>query len=272
MVSTPSDRRDRFRTLHQSGVFVIPNPYDIGTARLLAAQGFHALATTSAGFAATLGRLDMQITRDELIAHTKVMAAATNLPLNVDAERCYADDVSGVQQTVQLLADAGAAGFSIEDWNPGADQIDPMSTAAERVAAAAEIARKSGLLLTARCENHLHGITDVNDTIARLEAYKEAGADALYAPLLPDLAAIKRVVALGLPVNVLLLPGGPTVAELGAVGVRRISTGSLLANAALGAFTKATQSLLDTGQLPPDVSMLPRGLAAKAFAKEDEHS
>jgi 2-methylisocitrate lyase-like PEP mutase family enzyme len=267
MVSTPAERRDRFRTLHQSGVFVIPNPYDIGTARLLAAQGFQALATTSAGFAATLGRLDMQITRDELLAHTKVMAAATDLPLNVDAERCYADDVAGVQQTAQLLAEAGAAGFSIEDWNPATDQIDPLDTAAERVAAAAETAHKSGLLLTARCENHLHGIADVDDTIARLEAYRDAGADALYAPLLPDLAAIKRVVAIGLPVNVLLLPGGPTVAELGAIGVRRISTGSLLANAALGAFADATQSLLDTGQLPADVSLLPRNLAAKAFAK-----
>jgi 2-methylisocitrate lyase-like PEP mutase family enzyme len=267
MVSTPAERRDRFRTLHLSGVFVIPNPYDIGTARLLAAQGFQALATTSAGFAATLGRLDMQITRDELVAHTKVMAAATDLPLNVDAERCYADDVAGVHQTVQLLADAGAAGFSIEDWNPATDQIDPLGTAAERVAAAAETAHKSGLLLTARCENHLHGITDVDDTIARLEAYKDAGADALYAPLLPDMAAIKRVVALGLPVNVLLLPGGPTVAELGAVGVRRISTGSLLANAALGAFADASQSLLDIGQLPADVSLLPRQLAATAFTK-----
>ncbi len=267
MPSTSSERRDRFRAMHQSGVFVIPNPYDIGTARLLAAQGFQALATTSAGFAATLGRLDMQITRDELVAHTRVMAAATDLPLNVDAERCYADDVAGVQQTVQLLADAEAAGFSIEDWNPATDQIDSLEVAAQRVAAAAETAHKTGLLLTARCENHLHGIADVDDTVARLEAYKDAGAGALYAPLLPDMAAIKRVVAIGLPVNVLLLPGGPTVAELGAVGVRRISTGSLLANAALGAFADATQSLLDIGQLPANVSLLPRSLAAKAFQK-----
>ncbi len=265
MASTPAERRDRFVMLHQSGVFVLPNPYDIGTARLLAIQGFEALATTSAGFAATLGRLDMQITRDELVAHTRVMAGATDLPLNVDAERCYANDLAGVQHTVQLLADAGAAGFSIEDWNPDTDQIDPIDTAAERVAAAAETARQHNLLLTARCENHLHGIADVDDTIERLRAYREAGAHALYAPLLPDMASIARAVAIGLPVNVLLLPGGPTVAELGAVGVRRISTGSLLSRVAMGAFVDASQSLLDTGQLPPSPALLPHSMAARAF-------
>ncbi len=265
MTTTPLERRERFRAMHQSGVFVLPNPYDIGTARLLAAQGFEALATTSAGFAATLGRLDMQITRDELVAHTRVMAAATDLPLNVDAERCYADDVAGVQETVQLLADAGAAGFSIEDWNPDTNQIDPIDTAAERVAAAAETARQHGLLLTARCENHLHGIADVDDTIERLQAYRKAGAHALYAPLLPDMASIARVVSVGLPVNVLLVPRGPTIAELGAVGVRRISTGSLLARVAMGAFAHASQSLLDTGQLPPSSALLPQSMAAKAF-------
>jgi 2-methylisocitrate lyase-like PEP mutase family enzyme len=209
----------------------------------------------------------MQITRDELIAHTRVMAAATDLPLNVDAERCYADDVAAVQQTVQLLADAGAAGFSIEDWNPDTDQIDPIDTAAERVAAAAETARQHGLLLTARCENHLHGIADVDDTVERLQAYRKAGAHALYAPLLPDMASIARVVAIGLPVNVLLLPGGPTVAELGAVGVRRISTGSLLARVAMGAFADASQSLLDTGQLPRSSALLSQSMAARAFQK-----
>ena len=260
-----AERRDRFRALHASGVFAIPNPYDIGTARLLAAQGFSALATTSAGFAATLGRLDMQTSRDELVAHTRDLAAATDLPLNVDAERCYADDPAGVSDTVQLLADAGAAGISIEDWNPATDQIDPIGVATERVAAAAATATTHGMLLTARAENHLHGITDVDDTIARLAAYRDAGAHVLYAPLLPDVAAIKRVVALGLPVNVLLLPGGPTIAELGALGVRRVSTGSLLSKAALGAFATASQSLLDSGQLLPSVILLDRSLAAKAF-------
>jgi 2-methylisocitrate lyase-like PEP mutase family enzyme len=195
------------------------------------------------------------------------MAAATDLPLNVDAERCYAEDLAGVQQTVGLLAEAGAAGFSIEDWNPDTDQIDPINTAAARVAAAAETARQHGLLLTARCENQLHGVASVDDTIERLQAYRDAGAHALYAPLLPDMASIARVVAIGLPVNVLLLPGGPTVAELGAVGVRRISTGSLLARAAMGAFAVASQSLLDIGQLPPSVALLPHSLAGEAFQK-----
>jgi 2-methylisocitrate lyase-like PEP mutase family enzyme len=265
MITTPAERRERFHAMHNSGVFALPNPYDIGTARLLAAQGFQALATTSAGFAATLGRLDMQISRDELVDHTRVMAAATDLPLNVDAERCYADDVAGVQQTVELLAEAGAAGLSIEDWNPHTDQIDPIDVATERVAAAAETARRHGMVLTARCENHLHGIADVDNTIARLEAYRDAGAHALYAPLLPDTAAIERVVAVGLPVNVLLLPGGPTIAELGAVGVRRVSLGSFLARIAMGAFAEASQSLLDIGHLPSAAVMLPHPLAAKAF-------
>ncbi|MEY2416547.1 MAG: hypothetical protein QOH53_1881, partial [Ilumatobacteraceae bacterium] len=137
---------DRFRSLHADGTFVMPNPYDLGSARLLAALGFPALASTSSGFAATLGRLDMMVGREELLDHVDALAAATDLPLNVDSERCYAEDLAGVTETVELLAEAGAAGCSIEDWNPATGSIDPMDVAAERVGAAAAGAAKTGLV------------------------------------------------------------------------------------------------------------------------------
>lgn len=263
---TLNERRQQFRALHETGTFIIPNPYDVGTARILEALGFKALASTSQGFAATLGRMDMETTRDELVAHIAAMAAATDLPLNVDAERCFADTDAGVAETVQLLADAGAAGISIEDWNPVTDAIDPIEVSTSRVAAAARVARANDIILTARCENHLHGISNLDDTIARLCAYRDAGAEAVYAPLLADLAAVERVVTeVGLAVNVLLVPGGPTVAQLGAVGVRRVSVGSLLSKAALGAFVNAAQGLLDGGQLPANTSLVSRDLIVRAF-------
>src|SRR5205807_4977711 len=141
--------------------------------------GFEALATTSAGFAWSLGKLDGQVTRDELVAHVRDVVAATILPLNVDSERCYPDDPGGVAETVSLLADAGAAGFSIEDYDPAADRIDPVEVAAERVAVAAQAAHRldDPLVLTGRCENHIRGVDDLDDTIARLVAYRDAGAD-----------------------------------------------------------------------------------------------
>ncbi len=185
---------DRFRSLHTDDIFVMPNPYDLGSARLLAALGFSALASTSAGFAATLGRLDMTVSRDELLAHVGPLAAATDLPLNVDSERCYADDLSGVHETVELLAEAGAAGCSIEDWNPLTKSIDTLDVAVQRVGAAVAGAAATGLVLTARCENHLHGVDDLDDTITRLRAYVAAGADVVYAPGLVDLDQIATVV------------------------------------------------------------------------------
>jgi 2-methylisocitrate lyase-like PEP mutase family enzyme len=257
---------DRFRALHAEGIFVMPNPYDLGSARLLAALGFPALASTSAGFAATLGRLDMSVTRDELLAHVAPLAVATDLPLNVDSERCYADDVAGVTETVQLLAAAGAAGCSIEDWNPATDAIDPVAVAVERVAAAAAGATATGLVLTARCENHLHGITDLDDTVARLRAYVAAGAEVVYAPGLIDTDQIATVVgAVGVPVNVLILPGGPGVAQLAAAGVRRVSTGSLLSSIAQGAMVAAAERLRDGGVISPTEPFLSGALAAQAL-------
>jgi 2-methylisocitrate lyase-like PEP mutase family enzyme len=257
----------QFKDLHTSGTFVMPNPFDVGSTRLLTALGFSALATTSAGFAATLGRLDMNITRDELIAHVQQLTAATPLPMNVDSERCFAGDPAGVAQTVRLLAEAGAAGCSIEDWNPATDAIDSIDEATARVAAAAAAADEAGIVLTARCENHLHGVSDLDDTIARLQAYSQAGAHAVYAPGLVDLAQIGRVVQqAGAPVNVLLLPGGPSVAQLAEVGVRRVSLGSGLSTAAYGAVVAAARSVLTSGSMPTDGPRIERSLAAAAFA------
>jgi 2-methylisocitrate lyase-like PEP mutase family enzyme len=246
-----SDRCARFHALHQrEQIFVMPNPWDIGSARLLASLGFEALATTSAGLAWSLGKHDQQVSRDELVHHVAAVAAATDLPLNVDSERCFADDLRGVAETVQLLADAGAAGCSIEDYDPAREAIDDVGLASERVAAAAEAAHEqaSPMVLTARAESHLYGAADLDDTIARLIAYRAAGADVVYAPGLADLGQIRAVVeAVGVPVNVLALPGGPSVAELGSVGVRRVSTGSSLTRAAYGAAMVGARELLETG-------------------------
>ncbi len=244
------DRVAAFHRLHSSGCFVMPNPWDVGSARLLATSGFEALATTSAGFAWSLGKLDQEVSRDELIAHITSLAEATSLPLNVDSERCYPDDPGGVVETVALLADAGAAGFSIEDYDPAADRIDDVEVAAARVALAAEVAHSlpQPMILTGRAENHIRGVDDLDDTIARLIAYRDAGADAVYAPGLSDLGQIAAVVeAVGVPVNVLALPSGPTVAELASVGVRRVSTGGSLAGAAYGALMAGAREVLADG-------------------------
>jgi 2-methylisocitrate lyase-like PEP mutase family enzyme len=240
-----SDARARFRELHRSGIFVMPNPWDIGSARILADLGFPALATTSHGHAASLGKRDQQVTRDELVAHAAALAAAVDVPLNLDAERCFADTPAGVAETVGLLAETGAAGLSIEDYDPVAGAVEPLEAAAARVAAAAEVARAEGMVLTARAENHLYGAGDLDDTIARLQAYRDAGAEVVYAPALTDIADIARLVeAVAVPVNVLALPGAPTVPELAAVGVRRVSTGGALTQVAYGALREAARALL----------------------------
>jgi 2-methylisocitrate lyase-like PEP mutase family enzyme len=226
----------------------MPNPWDVGSARLLEALGFDALATTSAGFAWSLGKLDQRVTRDELVAHVATIAAATSLPLNVDSERCYPDEPGGVARTAELLAEAGAAGFSIEDYDPATGSIDDVGLAAERVALAAEAASRFGLVLTGRCENHIRGVDDLDDTIARLLAYRDAGADCVYAPGLTDLAEIARLVeAVGVPVNVLALPAAPSTRQLESVGVRRVSTGSALAASAYGALVAGASELRGDG-------------------------
>lgn len=223
----------------------MPNPWDIGTAQLLEARGFPALATTSWGFAFRLGRADYQVTREELVAHTAEIAGAVTVPISVDAERLFPDDKGGIAATVRLLADAGAAGCSIEDSNPLARTIDPIDVATEAVATAAEAARETGLVLTARAENKWYGAADLDDTIIRLGAYVAAGAEVAYAPGLTDPDEIARVVkAVGAPINVLARPDGPSIRELASLGVRRVSTGGGLARLAIIAVEKAVDELL----------------------------
>jgi 2-methylisocitrate lyase-like PEP mutase family enzyme len=265
---TVAERRARFRELHAAErIFVMPNAWDEGSARLLAWSGFDAIATTSAGFAWTLGRNDQNVTLDELVAHVERLAAATDLPLSVDSERLFAPDPDGVAAAVRRLAAAGAAGCSIEDWDPGAGRIDAAGVAAERVAAAAAAAHDGDpMVLTARAENHLHGVDDLDDTIARLVAYAEAGADAVYAPGLTDPADIRAVVtAVGVPVNVLALPDAPPVSELEALGVRRVSTGSLLAGAAYGAMLAGARELRTRGSSEYGRAGLPGDVRTAAF-------
>lgn len=261
-----TDARRAFRALHESGTFLLPNPWDVGSARILEQLGAQALATTSSGFAATLGRRDQEVTRDELVAHVAALTAAVTVPVNVDAERGYAADAAGVAATVELLAEAGASGVSIEDYDPATGAIDPVEVAVERIAAAAEVCAKHGIVLTGRAENHLYGGGGLDDTIARLDAYRAAGAACVYAPGLTDLADITRVVdGTGAPVNVLALPTGPSVPELAGVGVRRVSTGGSLAWAAYGALVTAARELFDTGTSTYLDRALPRDLRDAAF-------
>jgi 2-methylisocitrate lyase-like PEP mutase family enzyme len=261
---TAADVRATFRDLHVPGTpLLMPNAWDEGSAKLFASLGFQALATTSSGFAATLGRPDGSVTAEEAIAHTAALAAATALPVNADLEDCFADDPAGVAATITAAAAAGTAGASVEDWSRTA--IHPVGLATERVAAAVEAARGHGVVVTARAENLIHGVRDLSDTIARLHAYQEAGADVLYAPGLFSIDDVRTVVsAVDRPVNVLLLPGGPSVAELAAAGVARISLGGTLAWVSWGAVARAARELLDSGtQGYADVAK-EGGLAARA--------
>jgi 2-methylisocitrate lyase-like PEP mutase family enzyme len=237
-----------FRALHESGTFLIPNPFDVGSALILQSLGAKALATTSSGFAATLGRPDQRVTRDELVAHVAALTAAVTIPVSVDAESGYADTPAGVAETVELLAGAGASGVSIEDYDPSRGAVQARGQAVDRIAAAAEVCDRHGLVLTGRAENHLYGAGDLDDTIGRLCAYRDAGATCVYAPGLTDLGDIRRVVAeTGVAVNVLALRHGPSVGELAAAGVRRVSTGGALTWAAYGGLVAAARELLDKG-------------------------
>lgn len=223
----------------------MPNPWDAGSAKLLASLGFPALATTSSGHAATLGRADGAVTRDEALAHAADLAAAVSVPVSADLEKCYADEPAGVAETVRLAAGTGLAGCSIEDFS--GDTIYDKSLAAERVAAAVEAAGDD-LVLTARAENYLHGRPDLADTIERLQAYQQAGADVLYAPGLTSIEDIRQVVSsLDKPVNVLAFAGSPAVPELAAAGVSRVSVGGAFAFAALGAVVEAARELQEKG-------------------------
>ena len=234
----------RYRALHDK-FFVLPNPWDPGSAVMMEALGFVALATTSSGLAMSRAGQDGDIGRDELVEHVAELTSVVGVPINVDAERCYADDPSGVAETVALLAGAGAGGLSIEDWDAATGAVDPIDKATERVAAAVEEAARHQVVVTARCENHIRNVDDLDDTIARLVSYRDAGAEVLYAPGLRSRADIARVVDLGLPVNVLAMPGTPSPVELAGLGVIRMSTGGALARLAYTAMEDAARALLD---------------------------
>ena len=243
-----------FRSLHERpGSFVIPNPWDVGSARLLAHVGFEALATTSAGFAFSLGLPDGNVTRDWKLAHCREIVLATELPVSADLENCFADEPAGVAETVRLAAQAGLVGCSVEDaTGDPANPIYDFDFAVERVRAAVEAAHALPFpfVLTARAENLLHGRKDMADTIKRLQAFESVGADVLYAPGLSTLDEVRAVVsAVSKPVNVLVVASAKdfTVETLSAAGVKRISVGGTLARIAYGAVLGAAQEMKDKG-------------------------
>jgi 2-methylisocitrate lyase-like PEP mutase family enzyme len=255
-MKTPQEKAAAFRALHERpGAFMIPNPWDAGTARLLASLGFEALATTSLGLANSLGRVDGTngVSRAEVIENCRVIAAATDLPVNADLENGYAHEPRAAAEIIRLAAAAGISGGSIEDATGEADKpIYDFQHAVERVQAAVEVARALPVpfLLTARAENLLHGRVDLDDTIRRLQAFEKAGADVLYAPGVRDLATIRTVVSsVTRPVNVVMSAADPdlTVAQLASVGVKRISVGGALSRLALAAFLKGAREMAERG-------------------------
>ena len=251
---TQAEKGSLFRKLHERpGAFIIPNPWDVGSARLLQSLGFEALATTSAGYAYSIGRPDGAVGRDLMLAHAAAVAAATDLPVSADLENGYAGAPKDVAETVRRAVQAGLAGCSIEDV-PGGREAKPyeLSFATERVRAAAEAAHAQPFpfLLTARAENFIIGRPDLRDTIARLQAFQEAGADVLFAPGLKTKDDIRAVVrAVGRPVNVIMGLQGVqlNLAQLAELGVRRVSVGSALARAAYGAFLRAAREMKEHG-------------------------
>lgn len=254
MQKTQHQKGEIFHALHQRpGVFIIPNPWDIGSARMLAHLGFEALATTSAGYAFSIGRVDYGVGREAMIGHVSVLASATELPLSADLENGFSDAPEGAAETIRMAAAAGAVGGSIEDstGNPERPIYEP-GLAAERVRAAAESARGLGFPFTlpARAENYLHGRRDLKDTITRLQAYQEAGADVLYAPGLTSKEDIATLVSsVNRPVNVLMGIAGiaMNLADLEAIGVKRVSVGGALARAAYGCFLRAAREMREDG-------------------------
>ncbi len=251
---TREQKYTTFRSLHERpGAFIIPNPWDAGTARILTALGFEALATTSAGYAFSIGQQDSPavLTREAILANAKAIVEATDLPVSADLQNGFGDSPEHCAETIRLAADSGLAGGSIEDGTGDLNKpIYEFQLAVERVAAAAEAAHACQFVLTARCENFLYSSPDLDDTIRRLQAYEKAGADVLYAPGLTTLDAIRQVCgAVSKPVNVVMgLKGGTfSVEQLAAVGVKRISVGGSLARAALGAVVRAAQEMKDKG-------------------------
>lgn len=253
-MTTQARRAAAFRALHErEGAFIIPNPWDVGTARMLAHLGFEALATTSAGYASSIGQRDNTVGRDRMLEHVRAIVSATDLPVSADLENGFGDPPETVAETFRLAAEAGLAGASIEDFTGRPEEpIYDLELAVERVRAAVEAVRSLPFpfTVTARCENYLVGRPDLEDTIRRLQAYQEAGADVLYAPGLAsreDIAAVVRSV--DRPVNVVMGFRGVqlSLAELAEIGVKRVSVGSALTRAALGAFLRAAREMKEHG-------------------------
>jgi 2-methylisocitrate lyase-like PEP mutase family enzyme len=247
---TTEQKAAAFQALHAGEPFVIPNPWDAGSARAMEGLGFKALATTSSGFAFTLGRLDGGATLDEVAAHVAALDAATELPVSVDLENGYGADPESAANAVRRVAEAGAVGGSIEDWDPDG-RLYEHDHAVERVAAAVDAARSLPFpfMLTARAENHLRGNPDLDDTIRRLRAFEEVGADVLYAPGLRTVEEISAVCeAVTKPVNVLAVRG-LTVGDITRAGAQRISVGGALTWVAVDAFASAAQAIRDRGDL-----------------------
>jgi 2-methylisocitrate lyase-like PEP mutase family enzyme len=246
-------KAEAFQALHAGEPFVIPNPWDAGSARVLERLGFKALATTSSGFAFTLGRRDGEVTLDEVIAHTRALAAAVDVPVSVDLEHGYGAQPEQAAQAVEAAAEAGAAGGSIEDYDPSG-HIYELAHATERVAAAAQASGE--FVLAARAENHIRGNPDLDDTIARLQAYEQAGADVLYAPGLRTTEEIRAVCdAVSKPVNV-LARADLTFAEIAAAGAQRVSVGGALTWVAAAGLVAAAERIRDRG----DFSLLAGGV------------
>jgi 2-methylisocitrate lyase-like PEP mutase family enzyme len=269
---TQAQKAAAFRALHErDGAFIIPNPWDAGTAKLLAALGFEALATTSLGLANALGRVDGAgaVSRAEVLENCARIAAATDLPVSADLENCYVHEPRAAAEMIRLAAEAGVVGGSIEDATGDArNPIYDFQLAVERVHAAVEVARSLAFpfVLTARAENFLHGRRDLDDTIRRLQAFEKAGADVLYAPGLRDLATIRTVVSsVGKPLNVVMSAADPnlTAAQLSEVGVKRISVGGALSRLALASFLKAARQMKEEGGF----TWMAETISAKELAK-----
>ncbi len=268
------DKYEAFKSLHNGDTaFVIPNPWDAGSARILGAMGFHALATTSAGYAFSVGRRDSfaGLSRTELLENAKSIVEATELPVSADLEDGFGASPAVCAETIRMAAEVGLVGGSIEDaTGDPAEPIHDIGAAVERIAAAAETSAGLPFILTARAENYLWGRPDLKDTIKRLQAFSEAGADVLYAPGLPDIDAIATVCReLDKPVNVVMgLQGGSySIKELSDVGVRRISVGGSFARAALGALKRAAREVLDAGTFTYAADAMPDSEVSKLMSQ-----
>jgi len=271
--TSAAQRAEQFLSLHTPGTpLLMPNAWDIGSAALFTSLGFEAIATTSGGFAATRGRLDGAMTKDEVLTHAGELAGAVGIPVSADLENCFADDPEGVAATIASAAAVGLAGGSVEDFTGDRDApIYELPHAVERVRAAAEAAHAGPVpfVLTARAENYLHGREDLADTIARLQAYQEAGADVLFAPRVVDPGDLRQLLStVDRPVSVLVLPGASNVGELAELGVARISVGGAIAVAAYGAAINAVTELRDKGTCGYwDLAAVARPVIGDAFSR-----